>query len=310
VTLPVEPPAITTVIVSHDSRDDLVELVPALLDPMVQVVIVDNASRDGTADAVAEAVAATGAEAAVDLVRLPVNVGWARGCNIGAGRALAPVVAFVNPDARPTPVMLRALSARLGDDAVGAVAPRFLGVDGRPQAFYFRFLGVLAGMLAFFTAGQRLDRLLGSPVLRRWTYDDGAQLPRDVDQPGAACLVMNTEFFRRLGGFDDDLFLFFADTDLCRRIRRAGRDVTVAWDVDVVHAGGGSVNHLPDTVVRRHVQRDYLTYVSRWHGVAAQLVTRLGVALLTGLIPALTRVLRGRPRAAATQLRLAVEVLR
>ncbi len=294
---------VSAVVVAHDSAADLRDGLPLLLHPAVEVIVVDNASADTS---VAVATAAAG----VRVTALPDNVGWSRGCNIGAGQAGAPVLAFVNPDTRVTGAQLLTLAGRLDDAGTAAVSPQFLGVDGRPQPFYFRFPGVVAGLFCFLNAGQRLDRALGHPFLRHRTYDFAARLPGEVDQPGAACLLARTGEFRSLGGFPEDLFLFFADTELCRRLTGDGRRVRVAWDVPVVHAGGGSVLQLPADTTRRHLQRDYLRYVRRNRGRGAAALTAAGVVVLTGLVPALLRVLRRDVPGAWRQLRLAAEVLR
>jgi GT2 family glycosyltransferase len=131
-----------------------------------------------------------------------------------------------------------------------------------------------------------------------------------VDQPGAACLLLRKDEFVAMDGFDDDYFLFFADTDLCRRLRERGGGVSVRWDVAVPHRGRGSVCALDDVTVQRIFQRDYLTYVRRAHGGAATWLMRVAVAILTGLVPWLARTLRGRVREGARQLAVAAAVLR
>jgi len=296
-------PEVTAIVVSHNSADDLRSGLPLLHHPDVETLLIDNDSSDTTGDVLAEM-------AKVRYTTLPVNVGWSRGCNIGAGQADGAVLAFVNPDARVSGDQLLAMARRLADPAVGAVAPRFVDPDGSAQAFYFRFPGVLSGLFCFLNAGQRIDRALGYPFLRWRTYDLGRRLPGPVDQPGAACLLVRAEDFQALGGFRDDMFLFFADTDLCLRLRAASKHVEVAWDVDVIHRGGGSVHLLPEDSTRRHLQRDYLRYVHAHHGRGAAAATRVAITLLTGLLPATLRVLRGRPADAWRQLRLAASVLR
>jgi N-acetylglucosaminyl-diphospho-decaprenol L-rhamnosyltransferase len=299
-------PLVTAVLVSFNSSADLAESLPLLGDERVEVVVVDNASADNSAEV---------ASRHGPVVGLPVNVGWARGCNIGAAMASADVLAFVNPDARPTAQQLVDLAADVpaATQAAGsliAVSPRFVDPDGSTQPFYFRFPTVMSGMFCFLTAGQRVDALLGHRFLRRRTYDAGRELPGPVDQPGAACLLLGKDAFVAMDGFADDFFLFFADTDLCRRLRDRGGKVTVRWDVAVPHRGRGSVRALDDTTLQRLFQRDYLTYVRRTHGRAATWLTRLAVAVLTGLVPWLTRTVRGRVREGARQLAVAAAVLR
>jgi N-acetylglucosaminyl-diphospho-decaprenol L-rhamnosyltransferase len=292
-------PRISAVVVSYDSDDDLRALLPTLDDDRIEVVIVDNGPTP----------TATKPSERVQVIRPDANIGWSRGCNLGASRAAAPVLAFVNPDARPTADDLLALAEALDDPTIGAVAPRFVDADGRAQAFYFRFPTPLHGVFCFLTAGQAVDRLLGEPFIRHRTYDYGRQLPRPVDQPGAACLVARARDLDRLGGFDPSMFLFFADTDLCRRLARQGMPAHVLWDRDVVHVGGATVRRLDREAVRALVQRDYLAYLRRHHGAVASRLTEIAVILLTGLLPAVWHLLRLRPAAAWQQVRIAQRVL-
>ena len=298
---PASGPIVTAVLVSYNSACDLAEALPALSDKRVEVIVVDNASADNSADIAARH---------GTVVRLPVNVGWARACNIGAATASGEVLAFVNPDARPTAQQLVDLATDAATRPATAISPRFVEPDGSTQPFYFRFPSLPAGLFCFLTAGQRLDALMGYPFLRRRTYDEGRELPAPVDQPGAACLLLRRDDFVAMDGYDDDFFLFFADTDLCRRLRDRGGSVSVRWDVAVPHRGRGSVLQLDDTAVQRLFQRDYLTYVRRVHGTAATWLMRVAVVVLTGVLPWLWRALRGRVRDGFRQLAVAAAVVR
>lgn len=294
-------PRVSVVIVSHDSAGDLAELLPTLT-PEVECIVVDSGSRDDSVAAATKLGART--------LALPLNLGWARCCNLGAALAAHEVIAFVNPDARPTPGALARLASHLDDTTVGAVAPRFAGADGATQPFYFRFPTPVAGLFCFLTAGQQIDRRTGGRFIRHRTYSFGANLPADVDQPGAACLLVRAREFRRDGGFGNGFFLFFADTDHCVRLRAQGRRVYVAWDVDVVHRGAGSVGQRPQRWVHSAFQRDYVAYARRHYSPLGIAVTYAGVVVLTGLIPIVSRLLRGHVRDAATALRTALEALR
>lgn len=289
----------TAVVVNHDTATDVHELLPRLVHPQVDVVVVDNASQ-------------VPPQVSTDNARLfvqPDNIGWSRGCNAGAEHALAPVLAFVNPDCHPTADQLLALAQSLDDESVGAVAPRFVDADGKPQAFYFRFPRPVDGLFCFLPAGQRIDEWIGSPFIRRRTYDFGAGLPGDVDQPGAACLLVRRDDFTAMGGFDEQMFLFFADTDLCRRFHDRGLSIRVEWDVPVVHVGGSSVRQLPQARQREHMQRDYVVYLRRHHGRATVVLTKLAAVVLSGLLPAAWHALRLRPRSAWEQLRATTRVV-
>ncbi|HVU73317.1 MAG TPA: glycosyltransferase family 2 protein [Mycobacteriales bacterium] len=291
----------SAVVVTYDSAADIDACLDGIAHPDVQVVVVDSCSRDDSA-------ALARAHDGVRVLALPDNVGWPRACNVGAAEAAAPVLAFVNPDARPSGADLVELARTLDDPAVGTVSPRFVEPDGSLQPFYFRFPTALSGVLTFLNVGQRIDQALGRPALSRRTYRFGRDLPAEVDQPGAACLLVRAADFTALGGFPDDLFLFFADTDLCLRVAQRGLRNAVRWDVDVVHRGGASVTALDEPTERRWVQADYLRYVQRHRSRPVVVLTRVAILVLSGLLPAVGRLLRGRPGSAWAMLRTGVGV--
>ena len=293
---------VAVVIVSYNSEHDLDELLPLLNDPRLEVTVLDNASSDAS-------LAVARAHEHVDAVAMGSNAGWSVACNEGARRSSAPVLAFVNPDCRVTPEALLELAELVGP-GVGAVSPVFRDLDGRLERFAFRFPTTAAGLFLFLNAGQRIDRWLGSPFLRHRTYQHGTRVVGHVDHIGAACMVVDREVFEAVGPFDERMWLFFSDTDWALRARERGLRQVVRDDVVVVHEGGGSVRKLPSRSLSTAFQRDYVTYVDKHATVVGRLITRAGVALLVGLLPALAALARrdlGASRACFLQVR---EVLR
>src|ERR671932_2272297 len=101
-------PAVAVVVVCHDSAGDLAATLPALtpqLGPADELVVVDNASRDGTASVAREL--APGAT----VIETGANLGFAGGCHAGAPACTAPLLLFLNPDAVPAPGCIEALAA-------------------------------------------------------------------------------------------------------------------------------------------------------------------------------------------------------
>jgi GT2 family glycosyltransferase len=291
----VDQPAVTAIVVAYNDEADLAELLPGIVDPSVEVLVVDNASADGSA-AVARAAGAT-------VIAAPSNVGWSAGGNLGARQARGDVLAFVNPDARPTAADLRRLARLLDAPDVGLSAPRFVEPSGEPQPFYFRFPTPWTGLFCFFGTAARVDQLLGRRHMSRRTYTFGRELPTEVDQPGAACVLVRAADFARYGGFDEQMFLFFSDTELCRRLADDGLRVAVDWQLDVVHRGGGSVGKLAD-VDRQHLLRaDYLRYARRRFGPGGRAFT-WSAYVGFGLVAVAARLLRGQPAAARRTLTL------
>lgn len=289
-------PVVAAVVVAYNSADDLEQGLPTLAARDIELIVVDNASTDGSGD--------VARSAGARVIAAESNRGWAVGCNVGAAAASAPVLAFVNPDARPSADDLRRLAGHLQAADVGLVAPRFVNPDGSGQPFYFRFPGAWSGIFCFFGSASRLDRLFGRPFIGRRTYSFGAELPCEVDQPGAACVLVRADVFHELGGFDEQFFLFFADTDLCLRMSQRGLRVVVDWDLDVAHRGGGSVRRINDITRQHHGHRDYLVYARRHYGRAGRFLSVCAYVVLGGLVPALSRLLHGRAGDAGRHLTL------
>ena len=276
---------ISVVVVAYNSAEDLAAWVGGIGHD-IEVIVVDNASSDQSAR-IGDASGAT-------VLRRERNEGWTRGSNIGAGAARGEVLVFVNPDAHVTDAAIRELAERVRRSGGStAVAPRFLDGAGRPQHFYFRFPTPITGAFLYVNTGQRIDALLGRPVVRRMLYGETGEPIERVDYVGAACLAVDARAFHDLHGFDERMWLFFSDADFMRRWRSSGRELTVAWDVAVVHRGQGSVGGLPWRELQVLLQRDYAQYARGAYGPAGRLVTLTALVLFGALLPALAGAVRG-----------------
>jgi GT2 family glycosyltransferase/glycosyltransferase involved in cell wall biosynthesis len=201
-------PDVSVIVVNYRGADDTVTCLRALFDELdypaekLQVIVVDNASGDGSADRIRAA--APNAE----VVEAPDNLGFAGGCNLGVRGARGSVVAFLNNDARPHPRWLReAVRVLRAEPAVGAVASKVLDWDGHEIDF-------VDGGLTWFGMGYK--RHAGQP-------DDGSHdTPRDVLFGTGSALVARTGVFRELGGFDERFFMFYEDVDLGWRMNLRG----------------------------------------------------------------------------------------
>ncbi|MEV8437222.1 glycosyltransferase [Actinosynnema sp. NPDC051121] len=201
-------PDVSVVVVNYRGADDTITCLRALFGELdypaekLQVIVVDNASGDGSADRV------RAASPNAEVVEAPDNLGFAGGCNLGVRSARGSVVAFLNNDARPHPRWLReAVAVLRAEPAVGAVASKVLDWDGREIDF------VDAGLTWF---GMGYKRHAGQP-------DDGSHdTPRDVLFGTGSALVARTAVFRELGGFDERFFMFYEDVDLGWRMNLRG----------------------------------------------------------------------------------------
>lgn len=218
---------VTAIVVAHDSVDVLPACLAAFAQEGVPALVVDNASRDGSAE-LAEL-------HGTQVLPMGRNEGYGRANNAGVRAAATEFVLVCNPDAVPDPGAVAALlaAAERYPDA-GLLAPRIVEPDGR---FFFQPRSLLAPYL---------------PNPRgRLTLPEG-----DCCVPflSGACFLIRRELFLDLGGFDPAIFLFYEDDDLCRRLADRGHALVHVHDAVVRHARGRSSGPKPGRVFR-----------SRWH---------------------------------------------
>lgn len=204
---------LVAIVVAHDSAHALPDCLAALRAEGVPALVVDNASRDGSAD-LAERLGAR-------VIRNPRNEGYGRANNIGVRAADAARVLIVNPDLilRPGAVAALRAGAQAYPDA-GLYAPRIVEPDGR----------------FFFQAQSFLAPYLQNPQGRRDPPEGDACAPF----LSGACLMVERALFLDLGGFDEAIFLFYEDDDLCRRMADAGRALVHVHGAEALHGRGRS----------------------------------------------------------------------
>jgi GT2 family glycosyltransferase len=205
--------AVTAIVVTFESAGVLPACLDALQRNGVGVVVVDNASRDGSAD--------IAAAAGAFVVRNRRNQGFGRANNQGAMAATTPFLLILNPDvvlAADCVSQLLAAAERYPDGAI--FAPRLTEPDGR---VFFQARSLLAP--AHLNRGAKA----------RVTPEGDACAPF----LSGACMLVRREHFLAHGGFDPNIFLFYEDDDLCRRLGQEGALI----HVDAARAGhlrGGS----------------------------------------------------------------------
>jgi N-acetylglucosaminyl-diphospho-decaprenol L-rhamnosyltransferase len=226
-------------IINWNTREELrrclASLEPEARAGTLTVVVVDNASSDGSAAMVeAEFEWAT-------LVANPENAGFAAGVNAALTSCPADYTLILNPDVEVPPGAVGALVGYLEDaDDVVAVSPVLVGGDGQPQAHLYRRFPSLGQLLLFWTGLAWISRRI--PALRRRYLEHAleGERPITVDQlPGAAILVPAFAV-RQVGLFDPGYFIWFEDVDWCYRARQAGYTLAVLPWVRVRHEGGAS----------------------------------------------------------------------
>ncbi|MCZ0941376.1 MAG: glycosyltransferase family 2 protein [Caldilineaceae bacterium] len=178
--------------------------------------------------------------------------------------AKARFIYFLNPDTELLPGSLWALYNGINEDeTIGAIGPQLRYTDGALQSSRRRFPGRLTGFFESTWLEQMWPR---NPWTRSYHLADWpADARQDVDWLVGAALLVRGEVLSALGGFDPQFFMYSEETDLCRRIRRAGWRVVYDPGAIVIHAEGRSSGQVS---VRRHnlFNRSKIRYMRKWHG--------------------------------------------
>jgi N-acetylglucosaminyl-diphospho-decaprenol L-rhamnosyltransferase len=227
--------ALSILIVTYNSAGEIVAQLDALRDDATrdgwQVIVLDNASSDGTADLVERA------HPWVTLLRSPRNLGFAAGNNLAARYADGMQLLLLNPDAQPAPgAIRRGLARMLARPEVGVAGGRLTASDGRDQPSARRFPSLLNDLLALSGLSARYPRSRFFGRADR-TWRDPA-VPGATDWVPGAFALIRRDLFCGLGGFDERFFLYYEEVDLCRRARQRGFEVQYWPDLVVRHVGG------------------------------------------------------------------------
>jgi len=232
-----EPLDLSVIIVCFNDREVLLPCLESLYgapcEIALEVILVDNGSKDGSIDEVRRRFPS------VRILEPGYNSGYAGGNNFGFERAEGRYVLFLNPDTLLTTGALDRLVAR-GDanPDSGAVGPKVLNRDGSLQPSCFRSPTV-GHYLAITLMLHRL------PGWSRWFgadgYPDGFfEREQPADIVSGCCLLARRDLLRSIGAFNEDYFIYFEETDLCERIRRSGHAILYTPEAVITHLGGAT----------------------------------------------------------------------
>jgi N-acetylglucosaminyl-diphospho-decaprenol L-rhamnosyltransferase len=257
-------PAIDVVIVNWNSRELLRECLTALdcstNTGELNVIVIDNASSDRSADGLAAE------RLHIDVVVNDENCGFAAACNQGASRGGAPLILFLNPDVRLKADALDKVCRYLTEPAnagVGIAGIQLIDAQGHVQRSCARTPTPAALMLRSMFLDRLCPALVRPHFLKEWDHRD----TRPVDQVMGACLMIRRPTWEELGGFDERFFLYYEDVDLCVAARQAGWSVIYFAGAQAEHVGQGTTQAIK---LRRilYEARSRIRYVAKRHGKA------------------------------------------
>lgn len=295
--LPSLPDEIFIIIVTYQSADHiqdcLASLPPAGAEKKLTILVIDNASSDGTPALLAEG-AHTVSQPRVTcaVIHNRENSGFTRAVNQGLSqRPAGAAVLFLNPDTVLPPNSLSALLQKLyTGDRIGVVAPQLRfppesSQDIQPSCrrfpIYWDLFCEFAGLTLLFPRSR---------VFNRWKMGDFDHLTsREVDQPQGAFLLARPEVVTQVGAWDERFPLFFSDVDWCRRVWQAGWKIRFESQIFVWHTQGASVRRIkPAAIWSSHVS--FWRYFRKWRRSFSDEVLSFLVAPLL-LVAACWRIL-------------------
>ena len=271
--------AVSIVIVSWNTRDLLRDCLAstlgacAALGRPAEVIVVDNASTDGTSEMVRREFPG------VQLVENRQNAGFAAANNQGIRLRRGGHVLLLNPDTKVTPDFLRVLVGFLeANPDVGAVGPRLIDRDGAHQ--------VSCAPLP--TLGRELWRLLHLDALYRVASYPASRwatrTPQDVECIQGACLLIRGAALDEAGLLDERFFVYTEEVDLCRRLRDRGWRLMWVPAAEIVHYGGQSTRQV-EARMFLELYRTKVQYFRKHAGVTGAAAYKL--VLLAGALPRL-----------------------
>lgn len=277
---------LAVVVVNHNTGDYLARCTSSIASSAgglgIEIVVVDNASSDGSA----ERAAAPG----IRVIRNADNRGFAAAANQGIGATEAPLILLLNPDAAivggSPEALVKVARERPRAGAIGAlvrnpdgtIQPSARRVPRLGEALAHAFLGPI---------------WRGNPWTRSYTmagWDRASE--REVEWVSGSAMLLRREAIAEVGAFDEGYFMYVEDVDLCTRLRRAGWEVLFSPELEVVHQIGVSTHGQRGRMAFAHSDSIYRYFVKhRATGSTALLkpAVRLALWLRAALMSALPR---------------------
>lgn len=253
---------LSIIIVSWNVREDLLTCLHSIEENKpshtFEVIIIDNASTDGTVEAVTkdfpEVITIVNSE----------NRGFAAANNQGIGKSLGQYLLLLNPDtivhSHSLDILIKFMEY---NNDVGACGPKLLNNNGTTQPSARRF-PTFRGALYRYTVFRFLH--IFKSEYKKWLMKDFKHDKQmDVDQVMGAALMVRRSVIDKVGGMDESFFMYYEEVDLCYRIKQAGWRIIFIPEAVIIHSGGRSTGQIP--VTKRIVMlTSLLAFLRKHHG--------------------------------------------
>lgn len=223
---------VAVAILNYNGADHLKNFLPALIrhSGSVSIFVIDNASTDDSLSVLAQ-------YKSVKVIQLEKNYGFAEGYNKGLDQIDSEYFILLNSDVEVTENWIEPMLQYLDDHPeYSACQPKVLSWYAKDQ---FEHAGAAGGFMDFLGYPFCRGRILHQTEQDHGQYDD----PIDVLWTSGACMMIRTNTFRELGGFDTDFFAHMEEIDLCWRIYQQGKKAICLPQSTVYHVGGGTLQY-------------------------------------------------------------------
>ncbi len=251
-------PRLSIIIVTYNSMGHIDECLRSLVEhrPAVdhEIVVVDNASTDGTAAAI------RARWNGVRVIDAGANLGFARANNLGIQQTFGELILLLNPDtsihARAVDRLVGALETR---PDVAIAGPRLVNADGHAELSFGRMMSPLAEVRqkALVRGSERRG-----PIAMY--VESMTRRERDVDWVSGACLLVRRTDAESVGLLDERYFMYAEDVDFCAAVRARGRRVLFYPAAEIVHIRGQS-RATASAAAERAYRRSQVAFYEKHH---------------------------------------------
>lgn len=230
---------LSIVILSYNTRDltlaCLKSIVPIFKKELeakeLEIIIVDNNSSDDSVESIKRYISNIRYEGIIKLIRNEKNLGFGKGCNIGAKETGGKYILFLNSDTQVLDKGFFGMTEFLDKNPkVGILGGKLEDNDGSIQSSAGKFYN-LFNLLIMLLGLERLGFLRSSP-----------EKIQKVDWVSGACLMVRSDIFRKLSGFDEKIFMYMEDMEICFRVKKSGYETYFYPDIKLLHKSLGSSN--------------------------------------------------------------------
>lgn len=221
------------VILNWNGRHFLEQFLPSVVahSEQARIIVADNASTDDSVSFLREFYPK------IEVIQNAENGGFAKGYNDALKYVDSPYYLLLNSDIEVTPNWLSPLLQAMENEKIAGCQPKVKSYKNRDR---FEHAGASGGFLDHNFFPFCRGRIFGDTELDRGQYDNELRIFWST----GACMLIRSDVFHQVGGFDEDFFAHMEEIDLCWRIKRLGYEFMVTPESTVYHVGGGTLDYL------------------------------------------------------------------